>query len=309
MGPPYFFNGMHDMTSYSIRHNSKVYIVKDNLRYELQVYPNLSFSQTFEETGHSVKTLHTQLDMFEDASVTKANPASFSFTVLIDTGGDFTVLRNWLIDTVKNTSDEALVAYDVYVDTGVHIFKLTKGILTNATFQIGKSELITVSLTGQATKLEIVPALVGIPQARTKANTFIPRVVEVLVDGVLQDNLMSISIEFENSINWLGYQTLHKSLYVTSPEDTQYPEAFVVSSRSLTGTIRRYLTETATHALDWKRGVPLEIRINDGTADRLTFDIPSVVLTNTPMPDEVYTTVDTFRMIVSPGNLANVIKL
>lgn len=297
------------MTSYSIRHNSKVYIVKDNLRYELQVYPNLTFAQTYEEKGHSVKTLHTQFDMFEKASVTKANPASFSFTVLIDKGGDFEVLRDWLIDTVGDTSVESLVTYDVYVDTGVHIFKLKKGVLTGATFQVARDALITVSLSGEATKLEKVSALVGIPQARTKADTFIPRRVEVLKDGVLVDNLMSISVEFNNRVNWIDYETLHKSLYVTTPEDTQYPEAFVVSSKSLSGTIRRYLTEMTGEPNQWQLNVPLKIRISDGATDRLTFDIPSVVITTNIMPEEIYTETDTFRMTVSPNNLADVIKL
>lgn len=297
------------MTSYSIRHNSKVYIVKDNLRYELQVYPNLTFSQTYEEKGHSVKTLHTQFDMFEKASITRANPANFGFTVLIDKGGDFEVLRDWLIDTVGESSVESLVTYDVYVDTGAHIFKLTKGVLTGATFQVARDALITVSLTGEATKLEKVPALVGIPQARTKADTFIPRQVEILKNGVLVDNLMSVSVEFNNRVNWIDYETLHKSLYVATPEDTQYPEAFVVSSRSLSGTIRRYLTELSSEPNQWQLNVPLKIRISDGTADRLTFDIPSVVVTTNIMPEEIYTETDTFRMTVSPNNLADVIKL
>lgn len=297
------------MTSYSIRHNSKVYIVKDNLRYELQVYPNLTFSQTYEEKGHSVKTLHTQFDMFEKASITRANPANFGFTVLIDKGGDFEVLRDWLIDTVGDSSVESLVTYDVYVDTGVHIFKLTKGVLTGATFQVARDALITVSLTGEATKLEKVPALVGVPQARTKADTFIPRQVEILKNGELVDNLMSVSVEFNNQVNWIDYETLHKSLYVATPEDTQYPEAFVVSSRSLSGTIRRYLTELSSEPNQWQLNVPLKIRISDGTTDRLTFDIPSVVITTNIMPEEIYTETDTFRMTVSPDNLADVIKL
>ena len=67
--------------SYSFLRESKLYIVYGGTRYRIYTSSAISLNQTFAEDSYSVKTLHDQSKMFEGSTITKANPASFSFEV------------------------------------------------------------------------------------------------------------------------------------------------------------------------------------------------------------------------------------
>ena len=67
--------------SYSFLKESKLYIVYGGNKYRIYTSTAINFDQTFAEESYSVKTLHDQSKMFEGSSITKANPASFSFDV------------------------------------------------------------------------------------------------------------------------------------------------------------------------------------------------------------------------------------
>lgn len=267
------------MTAYSFRQNCKVYIVRDSSRYKLEVYPDLEFSQTFEEKAQSVKTLHDQSALFESAIINKANPANFSFTVIL--GRNFKLLADWM---------SMLLTYDVYVDTGVHIYKLEKGVIERATFNI--STLITVSLSGTAAKLTKVSSIPG-TLVVVEQDLPLMRSLKVTYGTNVLSRLASLSVEYVNNIQWIEYDTLHKSLYVTNVSDTMYPENFVVSSRTLSGTIQRYLLEDAEEA--WKIGVPINIE-----TDVFNINIPSAVCTIGTTPGDVFTQNITFRMNSNP---------
>lgn len=298
------------MTAYSFKQDCKVYIVRGSSRWKIEVYPDLSFSQTVEEKTRSVKTLHDQSAMFEEATINKASPADFSFTALLVKGNDFTILGDWLTQVTNDRSDESLYTYDVYVDTGVHIFKITKGVLTRGTVQLAKDAIITVSLTGTASKLErfgptgtVIP---GTPVARDIYHEgIIPRRVSVSIDGVEMDNISSVTIELANDVQWVNYDTLHKSLYVTSASDTQYPEAFFVSKKTLSGTIVKYLTETYNDE-KWSLNTPIRVQVGDSTTYYLDINIPAAVVTKQPTVGDIFAHLFNFRMTHSPSDVATV---
>ena len=71
------------MATYNIKKQAKVYLNTGGTFYELEVTPELSFSQTFSDTSSEVRTLHDTEAFFEKSTITKANPANFEFTILI----------------------------------------------------------------------------------------------------------------------------------------------------------------------------------------------------------------------------------
>ena len=302
------------MVAYSFRQNCKLYIVKGSQRWLIDIYPDLDFSQTFSEKAINVKTLHDQNAMFENAVINSANPANFSFTVLLPTGINFAVIHRWLTERNGTGSDEALYSYDIYVDTGVDIFKLTKGIATRATFQIARDRLVTVSIEGTASKLSRFGAsgttIPGTLQAKDASVTaVIPRALNIELDGVPIENIAGLSLELSNDVQWLEYDTLHSSLYVTSAADSQYPTAFFVSKKVLSGAIQQYVTDTnQTRVNTWSTGSTLRIRIHNGTAYYLDVNIPSVVFTNRLQVGDLFTQSYDFRMNHNPASLDTIIK-
>ena len=66
--------------------DSKVYINYGNANYQLHVTPEVSFSQTFQQDETEKKTLHDQINLFKGSSITRANPANFTFTIPISNG-------------------------------------------------------------------------------------------------------------------------------------------------------------------------------------------------------------------------------
>lgn len=302
------------MVAYSFKQNCKVYLVFGSQRWQIEVYPDLDFSQTFDEKAINVKTLHDQNAMFEEAVINKANPANFSFTVLLPTGNDFNVIGDWLTARNELGSDEALYSYDVYVDTGVDIFKLTKGVATRATFQIFKDRLLTVSIEGTASALtrfgNTGTAIPGTIQARDNPIIpIIPRALNIELDGVEVKNVNSLAVELVNDVQWLEYNTLHQSLYVTGAADVQLPTAFVVSKKVLSGTIQQYMTEeNSGRAQSYSTNSTLRIRVHNGTNYYLDINLPSVVFTNNIQPGEVFMQSYSFRMNYSPALVSDVLK-
>ena len=78
--------------SYSFLRESKLYIVYSGNKYRIYTSAAISLDQTFAEDAYSVKTLHDQSKMFEGSSITKANPASFSFNVPLTTEKDESIM-------------------------------------------------------------------------------------------------------------------------------------------------------------------------------------------------------------------------
>jgi hypothetical protein len=302
------------MPAYSFKKNCKVYLVTGNTRFKIEVYPDLNFSQTFNETAIKVKTLHDQNAMFEDATITTANPADFNFTVLMVKGNDFNIIGDWLTTIVGTGSDEALTTYDIYVDNSVDVFKLEKGVATRGTFLIQRDALVTVSIEGQASRLTRFGAsgvtIPGVLQARDAALTpIIVRALDVLLNSVTQAHIAGISLEISNEIEWIQYDTLHKSLYVTSASDTQYPEAFVVVKKVLSGTIQQYVTDINNGNLQtWSTNSTLRIRVGDGAAYYLDADLPKVVYTNQVQVEDLFVQSYNFRLTSSPADIATVLK-
>jgi len=298
------------MPTYNFKKQTKLYVVRNGLRYLLDIYPDLSFSQTFNETNVPVKTLHSQFDMFEAAVITNANPANFSFTSPILQEGDMDVLFTLLRDYATVNNEATLNTADLYVESNSEVYKLEKAVLESGTFQIVKDSPLTLSLSGTARKLSKFSGdIPGTLQPRTTRTHTAVTSLQVSVAGVVQPYITAVTVELKNNVQWIEATTLQNSIGISDASGTMFPEAFVVGSRTLSGTIQQYITdETNSNVNSWRNNTPVNIQVtNTGSAWALEFLVPSAVFTNRLEAQDVYIQSYDFRLSSNPV-LTNVIK-
>ena len=143
--------------SHSFLKESKLYIVYGGNKYRIFTTTAISFSQTFAEDSYPVKTLHDQSKMFEGSTITKANPASFSFEVPFTLEKDESIVVDLLNDIVTTADSgittQQLKSFDMYVQTGSSTFKLEGAVITSASFAFDPREQFRVEVEGQGLKV------------------------------------------------------------------------------------------------------------------------------------------------------------
>jgi hypothetical protein len=98
--------------------------------------------------------------MFEGSSITKANPASFSFDVPLTTEKDDND-KHWesiILTLASDLSSNILNSFTMYVQTGSSTFKLEGAIITSASFDFIPQNQFTMRVEGEGTKLSRVGA-------------------------------------------------------------------------------------------------------------------------------------------------------
>ena len=229
--------------SYSFLRESKLYLVYGGNKYRIFTSTAISFSQTFAQDSYSVKTLHNQSKMFEGATITKANPANFNFDVPLTIEKD----ESPVVDLLAQLNNGQLTSFDMYVQTGSAVFKLSDAVITSANFEISPRRQFTVSLQGQGTKVERVgDESYSIPgNLANESATRTPLLVYPLVsiDSLDMNNIISTTFQIQNDINWTPYSTLQKSLSVTDSSNIMRPSSYVVEKRIISGAIQQYQTD------------------------------------------------------------------
>ena len=92
--------------SYSFLRESKLYLVYGGTKYNIRTTSAITFNQTFAEDAYSVKTLHDQSKMFEGTTITKANPAVFSFSVPLTQEKDESLVIDLITDLVATSESD-----------------------------------------------------------------------------------------------------------------------------------------------------------------------------------------------------------
>jgi hypothetical protein len=305
------------MPSYNFKKKVKFYVVTGGLKYRVDIFPDISFSQTFKEESRKVKTLHTPTNMFDVASITEANPANFDFTMPLYASLEVRPVLNLLLSYAIGTSEVTLETADIYVDTGTEIFKLEKAVFERGTFNISKTAVISVSISGTASKLTRyglsgVAVIPGSQRPETSGSSIFleQRYMLVEIGGIPQPSVSNVSIEVVNDVQWLPNNTLHKSLNVTGPSDTSYPGGFVVSGRNVSGIVQQYLTdENRANLQTWALNAPLNIWLaNTMGLYKLKFALDQVVYTNRLEPGELFMQNYDFRLVSNPTDLTTLIQ-
>ena len=111
--------------SYSFLRESKLYIVHGGTKYRIYTTSAIAINQTFAEDSYSVKTLHDQSKMFEGTSITKANPASFSFNVPLTLEKDESIIVT-LATELDTSSDSGITTQQLTTNTRNHQHRLKR---------------------------------------------------------------------------------------------------------------------------------------------------------------------------------------
>jgi len=290
------------MANYSFLKEAKVYIVSGNTKLQIDII-SISFSQTFTEQTRSVKTLHDQTNWFEGSVINSANPANFELKT------------NLLIeDDTRITFDRMLagLGFDLYIKTAADVFKLDDCVITNGQINIERLRPLSLSISGEATKLLTGQSL---PSGMVLRTSDSPRTynlcpeLTVMLDSVnISSELRSLSMELQHEINWTAYKTVNNAIAGT----TQYPSGFKFGNKTLAGNITRYLTDTNDSTVQ-SFGLNKALRIKAGTTIASTFfgvdlNTTNCTFTNRANAGDVFTQNVDWRMAQNTGgNIASVL--
>lgn len=276
---------------YNFKKDIKVYVEYDGFLIPIDVYPDITFSQTYNENDYSKKTLHQPLNLNKGATIVEANTANFSFTTPIK------YENNVLIDALLFGVDYEtgnIEPIDLYVVTTSKIFKLKTCVLEQLTLNIERVGLFSISVSGTAELLQEVPALPKVPEPQNIDPYTIIRCVKVKIDNTVLDSVAAISIDIANGIEWTRNTTLHSSLN----NQVSFKRNYVLTERRISGSVTEFLLDSGPlpeYSTTSSMTIELASEIGE-TPPFLTFNLPQVVYTRRLNVDEVFTRVYDFRL-------------
>lgn len=286
----------------------------------LHTTKDISFSQTFKQESSKRNTLHNPDQFFSRSTIKEANPASFSFTMYMIK--EPSINQNKLLDLLLNYSVDptytldTFTLYFVYENYSPQVYyKLENCVMSSGSFNIPRNGLMTVGLSGEASKLSRVfgsniwnvnPHLgyVDFPEYA------ISKAFEVYVGGTSStyklDNIMGASFEVQNSIEWTRNSTLQDSLAVTDETNTIFPAFFTLEGRSFAGSIEQYIDQTKSmsrnNILTWSEGTTVNIKAGLAT-NNFQLEIlleNNASFTNRSNFGEVFSQNYDFKLIANP---------
>ena len=304
---------------------------------------SLNISQTFTEKTFPQKTIGSPLSLIEAGTTNKANPANFSFKVPILKDSLQTPV---ILDLLTGISNNNLKTFTLWIFLAQKAYTLTNCCFTSGTIGIQRTEPLSISLEGEASRLyvyaedgtdgnsspvhrgEVIATArawtdsytsfaigdykkklsnpiryvvrpgfashggeindefdpdTGITYSPTsmpvfqqgyvQGETYPPKYIELTeaqmssgtygtAGGENKDSLASLSIEIQNNIKWLGYQTVKGAVAVDTASvghtETQYPTGFVLTGQALAGNasffIKNDITDTFMPGYDTTTG-------------------------------------------------------
>ena len=296
------------MSGFNFLRESELHIHYGSSRYNVKITPNLSFNQTFAEDAYSVKTLHDQTKMFQGTSVTKANPADFSFEVHLTKEKDEQIVLDLLTDYDTTSGEQLLKSFDMYVVSSESTFKLEGCVITTGDFNFAKDSPLILSVSGQAKKLSRVGnesySLPGTLQPASATRTPTKPLLDVEIDGSDVTNLATTVLSIANNINWTPYETLQDSLAVTSASNAIYPSNYSLDDRTLSGNITQFNTNAnASEFQTFDTSTNIDIKTIVDGVEFFHADLNGCMFTKRSNPGEVFTQTYDYRLVESPTDL------
>lgn len=300
------------MTAYNLLRESSVHIVHNGSRYVIKTTPEVTFSQTFAEDAYEVKTLHDQTKMFQGTSVTKANPANFSFAVHLTQEKDESIVKSLLTDYDTSNGEQLLKSFDLYIVTGESTLKLEGCVITQGEFNLTKGSPLILTVSGQAKQLSRVGdasySLPGSLVSASSTRTPTLSLLDVEVDSTDVPNLATATLQVQNNINWTPFETLQNSLSVTSASNAMYPTTYTLGDRVVSGNITQYITSNNSstfQSFDTSANVAVKTIVNGSTF--LNANLTGCMFTKRSNVAEAFTQTFDFRLVNSPANLGTII--
>lgn len=298
------------MSGFNFLRESEIHIVYGSNRYNVKVTPQLSFTQTFAEDAYSVKTLHDQTKMFKGTSITKANPADFSFETHLTTEKDEQIVLELLTDLVTTSGNEQLKSFDLFVVSTNGTFKITGCVITQGEFSLEQSNHLILRVSGQGQKLERVGnesfSLPGSLQSASATRTPTKPLLDVLVSDSAVSNLVAATLLVQNNIQWTPYETLQNSLSVTNATNAMYPSDYSLVDRNVSGNITQFHTDAnASEYQTFNTSTSVKIRTKVNGSIFFNANLIDCMYTKRSEPTEVFTQTYDFRLVGTPNDLGN----
>ena len=300
------------MTVYNFRRESSVFIVHGGSRYAINTTPEVSISQTFAEDSYTVKTLHDQTKMFKGTTITKANPANFSFAVYLTEEKDETIVKSLLTEYDTSSGEQLIKTFDLYIVSTESTFKIENCHIQNGDFQFDIDGPLLLNVSGQGEKLTragdstfTVPGTVVSSSATYTPTT---PVLDVEIGGTDVPNLVNATLQVQNNTNFKGYTTLQNSLSVTNNTNAMYPSGFFLENRVVAGNITQFLTSgNSSSFFDFSTNSNITIKtlLNGGTFFQAA--LTGCMFTKRIQVGEAFQDVIDFRLVSSPANLNSII--
>lgn len=293
---------------------SKVYIQTTNLMgatttYRLHVQ-NVEFNQAFKQESYKTKTLQEQSSWYEGSSITTANNANFSIsTHMVD---ESSTHQHKLIELLLETDTRTLKTFTLFIDPEKEdkMYKIESCIITSGSFNLPRGGIMTADFEGQGTKLTRINKVTLTDSSYDTTPTFaIARRVDVTVNSQALENVLGVTLEIQNDVEWTRSKTLQNSLSVTDASDSVYPANFVLSKRTVAGNITQYVNQKVTQSnanvQSWKENIPIHIKAGLATSNyQLNAQLTPCSYTNRVNPSEAFTQSYDFRLLrqVTPLN-------
>ena len=300
------------MAEYNFLRESELHIHYGSNRYNVKITPSLSFSQTFAEDAYEVKTLHDQTKMFQGTSVTKANPANFSFAVHLTTEKDENIVLDLLTDYDTTSGEQLLKSFDMFIVSSESTFKLEGCVITTGDFNFAKGSPLLLEVSGEAKKLSRVGdenySLPGNLQSASTTRTPTKPLLDVEIDGSDVSNLSAATLSVQNNIQWTPYETLQASLSVTSASNAMYPSSYSLTDRVVSGNITQFHTSgnsSEYQTFDTSSNVRIKTIVNSSTF--FDANLTGCMFTKRSAQGEVFTQTYDYRLVTSPSDLGTII--
>ena len=293
---------------------SKVYIQTTNLMgatttYRLHVQ-NIEFNQAFKQESYKTKTLQEQSSWYEGSSITTANNANFSISIhMVD---ESSTHQHKLIELLLETDTRTLKTFTLFIDPEKEdkMYKIESCIITSGSFNLPRGGIMTADFEGQGTKLTRINKVTLTDSSYDTTPTFaIARRVDVTVNSQALENVLGVTLEVQNDVEWTKSKTLQNSLSVTDASDSVYPANFVLSKRTVAGNITQYVNQKVTQSnaniQSWKENIPIHIKAGLATSNyQLNAQLTPCSYTNRVNPSEAFTQSYDFRLLrqVTPLN-------
>lgn len=294
------------MATYSFLKDAEVYIVEaDSTKTRLDVTSDISFSQTFTDKTYPQKTLHEQHKMHEASSIKKANPANFEFTMPALTQTTLDRVFNLLVD--YKTGTNTLNTFNLYIKLDNDVYKLHDCVITNGTFIIEKLENLKLTIAGEAKKLTRGNSISTVARG-TRTEQKVDYLTVKADSTTLTQGIYKVSVEIQNEIKWLPYETVNDALGVTNAGNSMYPSEFTLNKRILSGSIGQYVLSTFNSDVQsWKTGVDIVIKAGESATQGFQFDLSNCTFTNRATVGDVFTQSYDWKMNDNPADLGSVV--
>ena len=300
------------MSGFNFLRESELHIVQGGNRYNVKITPALSFGQTFAEEAYQVKTLHDQTKMFSGTSITKANPANFSFETHLTTEKDESIVLDLLTDYDTSSGEQLLKSFDIYVVSNTQTLKIEGCVITQGEFKFEKGGHLRLLVSGNGKKLERVGdenySLPGNLQSASSTRTPTTPVLDVEVSGSDVTNLAAATLSVQNNIEWTPYETLQNSIDVTSASNAMYPSSYSLTDRVVSGNITQFYSsanESEFQTFNTNTSVRIKTLVNGSTF--FDANLSGCMFTKRSSIAEVFTQTYDYRLVTSPSDLGTII--